>query len=64
MVGEEVRRVVEAVRREIPDARIILFGSRARGDYLKTSDIDLIIVSRVFGGMHFSDRAKYVLEIL
>jgi len=44
--------------------RIILFGFRARGDALKKSDIDLIVVSRKFGGMHFTDRAMCVLKIL
>ncbi|RDD52832.1 MAG: nucleotidyltransferase [Candidatus Korarchaeota archaeon NZ13-K] len=59
-----VLRVVEAIRRHIPDARIILFGSRARGDALKESDIDLIVVSKAFEGVGFTDRATYILKIL
>jgi len=63
-VDEITERVVKAIRERIPDARVILFGSRARGDALKDSDIDLIVVSKVFEGMHFTDRASYVLRIL
>jgi len=63
-VDEMVLRVVEAIRRHIPDARIILFGSRARGDALKESDIDLIVVSKAFEGVGFTDRATYILKIL
>jgi len=63
-VDEMVERVVKAIRKHLPDARIILFGSRARGDALKESDIDLIVVSKRFEGMHFTDRATYVLKIL
>ena len=40
VLGEIVRRLVEAVD---PD-RIILFGSRARGDARPDSDVDLLIV--------------------
>ena len=39
-LGEIVRRLVEAVD---PD-RIVLFGSRARGDARPDSDLDLLIV--------------------
>ena len=42
VLAEVVRRVVEATAPE----RIVLFGSRARGDARKTSDFDLLIVKR------------------
>jgi len=59
-----VERVVRAIRRHIPDARIILFRSRTRGDTLKESDIDLIVASKALEGIHFTHRAIYVLKIL
>jgi len=34
----------------------IIFGSRIRGDYLKDSDLDLILVSSNFSGIQFTDR--------
>ena len=40
VLAEIVRRLVEAVD---PD-RIVLFGSRARGDYRPDSDVDLLLV--------------------
>jgi len=58
------RGIGEAIEKRIPDARVILFGSRARGEAPKHSDVDLIVVSSVFKGMHFTDRASYVLRIL
>ncbi len=36
--------------------KIILFGSRARGDHLKDSDIDLLVVSKKFEGMPWRER--------
>lgn len=63
-VDRDVEKVVEVLKKSIPDARIILFGSRARGGAMKTSDIDLIIVSKIFESMHFTDRASFVLKIL
>ena len=60
----EIEKIVKAIRRVLPDARIILFGSRARGDALRTSDIDLIIVSRAFNGTPFPERPKKILRIL
>lgn len=63
-MNRDIERILEVLRSNIPDARIVLFGSRARGDALKTSDIDLIIISKVFENMHFTDRASYVLKIL
>ncbi|RLI98378.1 MAG: nucleotidyltransferase [Candidatus Aenigmatarchaeota archaeon] len=50
---EEIKREIERYKRRIKKKfqvdRIILFGSAARGEFTKDSDIDLIIVSRKFG---------------
>ncbi len=35
----------QTILSELPDCRIILFGSRARGDFDKYSDYDLLIVT-------------------
>jgi len=42
--------------------QMILFGSRARGDWLLTSDADLVIVSPDFQGLRFADRSAEVLR--
>lgn len=64
MVDEEIEKIVSTIKKHIPDAKIVLFSSRARGTYLRKSDIDIIVVSRVFEKMHFTDRISYVLRIL
>ncbi len=55
---------MEAIRSWDPEARVILFGSRARGDHLLDSDYDLIVVSPRFQGMPFSRRAAVILKEL
>lgn len=40
------------------------FGSRARGDALKHSDLDLIIVSKAFEGINFLKRIAMVISDL
>ena len=60
----DLRGIAEAIKARIPDARVIVFGSRVRGDWLEESDVDIIVVSSVFEGMSFSDRASLVLRIL
>ena len=37
--------VADAVQRSVTPARVILFGSRARGDYRSDSDIDLMVIT-------------------
>lgn len=40
----------------------ILFGSRARGDALKTSDVDLIVIDDKFADMPFPRRLIYLSQ--
>ncbi len=39
-----VKKIVETIRNVEPDAEIILFGSEARGDAAKESDIDILVL--------------------
>jgi len=41
---------------EIGAQKVILFGSRARGDWLHESDYDFIVVAERFEGVHFASR--------
>ncbi len=53
------------IKRLIPQytiQKIILFGSRARGDHLRMSDFDFIIVSPDFEGIHFIKRMAAIYE--
>jgi len=40
---EIIKSVVEIIKKHIPDARVILFGSRAKGENRPTSDFDFAI---------------------
>lgn len=55
LLAEVVRRLVEAID---PD-RIILFGSRARGDARPDSDLDLLIVKPSDEPAHRRDARAY-----
>jgi len=55
-VDELALKFARKVKRMFPDAKIILFGSRAREDALKTSDYDFIIVSKSFKNIPFFER--------
>lgn len=43
--------------------KMLLFGSRARGDYLQQSDIDVVVVSKGFAGIPFPRRLSDVSEL-
>ncbi len=55
---ERVRRFAQRLRQMMPDARIIWFGSRARGAHMEYSDYDFIVVSERFAGMPFTKRPE------
>ena len=58
---EEARRLVKALEaRGLKVEEAYVFGSRARGDYLEESDLDIVIVSRGFEGMKYLDRLDLV----
>jgi predicted nucleotidyltransferase len=42
-------------------ARVFVFGSRAQGNPLKESDLDLLVVSESFEGVQFIQRAPQLL---
>lgn len=49
---------LKEIRNKFNVEKFILFGSRARGDHVSESDIDLIVVSKDFKNIHFLDRLK------
>lgn len=49
-VPAELGEIVQAIVTEVNPEQVILFGSRARGDARRNSDLDLLVVeSRPFG---------------
>ena len=59
---EELREVVERLSRSLDLVAVVLFGSRARGDWGPWSDYDLLIIAWFREG--YLDRIKLVLDIL
>lgn len=49
------RQVKETVKAFDPNAEVILFGSRARGDYKKDSDWDFLILTDKEVDTHYKD---------
>ncbi|AAK42659.1 nucleotidyltransferase domain-containing protein [Saccharolobus solfataricus] len=49
---------INDISNEIRIEDVYVVGSRARGDYLETSDIDLVIISRDFEGLRYIDRLE------
>jgi len=47
---------VSFLKKKFNPLKLILFGSRARGDYLDESDFDLLVVSDQFKEIDFLDR--------
>lgn len=54
-IREQVIQEIRALARQYDVDRVILFGSRARGDFKRTSDIDLAVK----GG----DFARFALDV-
>lgn len=57
-----LKKLFKNLNKEIKIDKAILFGSRAREDYLYNSDVDLIIVSKNFKGMKFQDRTAIIFS--
>ncbi len=71
--AQVVQNFAQKIKKKYSIKKFILFGSRARGDHLKGSDFDIIIVSDTFSRIPFMDRipplyqywkAKQDLEVI
>ena len=61
---EAAEALLEALeRRGIHVEAAYLFGSRVRGDALRSSDVDLVVVSPSFRGMRPIDRLELVYQV-
>ena len=58
-VKEHLRKFKRLVEKRFRLEKMILFGSRARDDWLYTSDVDLILVSENFQSMNFLQRMRW-----
>jgi len=62
-VDEVVKAFIEALSRKVRVEAVYAFGSRVKGDWIKDSDIDLVIVSEDFRDMPFTKRMDVVEEV-
>lgn len=60
---EGLKEFLKKLHARFPLERAILFGSRARGEELKHSDYDLVLVSPAFRGMTYPERVGAVLAL-
>jgi len=51
-----LKQFIAKVVAKLAPRKVILFGSRARGDNTRESDYDIIIISEKFKGIPFTDR--------
>ncbi len=58
-----LRRFLHRVHERFPLERVLLFGSRARGDELDVSDYDLLLVSDGFRGLTWQERLRQVMDL-
>ena len=58
-ISEKLLSGIQAIARRYPVKKIVLFGSRARGDHKKNSDIDLA----VFPEPEFQRGARFASEV-
>lgn len=67
-MGRELDKIIEEVKefllsiQGIKIEKAILFGSWVRGDWMKWSDVDLILVSPDFEGIRFTERPVTLCE--
>lgn len=59
----EFGQFVEMIKERYQPQAVILFGSRAKGEPLTTSDYDLLIVSSSFKGVPFTDRMTDIYKL-
>ena len=62
-IRQEIKEYVDILKKEIPVQKVIIYGSHARGRARPDSDIDLAIVSSVFG-KKYQAAGKYLFRKL
>lgn len=62
-VEEWLDEFLEVVKEKYSPEKILIFGSRARGDHLLESDVDLVIVSKKFEGVNWLTRIREVADL-
>ncbi|MCE7872708.1 nucleotidyltransferase domain-containing protein [bacterium CPR1] len=61
-VEPQLKGYLQVLKRKLPVRAAVVFGSRARNDHWRDSDIDLLVVSEAFEGMPRSLRIDFLLD--
>lgn len=61
---ERLREFVKRVKEKFKPEKVLLFGSRARGEHLEESDHDILIVSEGFRAYEFKKRITEVYGLI
>ncbi|HLC32447.1 MAG TPA: nucleotidyltransferase domain-containing protein [Candidatus Nanoarchaeia archaeon] len=61
-IDDVSKQFARKIKKKLGASRIILFGSRARGDFFEYSDYDFIIISPAFDGVHWLERISCVVK--
>lgn len=66
MASEEDRidQFIKKLKERFNPEKILLFGSRARGDNLRESDYDILIISKAFEELNFRERIIEVYKLV
>ena len=62
MMFKHLKKLLKKIQKEYEVRKMLLFGSRARGDYFLDSDVDIIIISPQFEGVFFTQRMANISE--
>jgi predicted nucleotidyltransferase len=62
--GELIEEALKVIRKFLPTARVIVFGSRARGDFRENSDLDVAIDSGEVIPAEVMERIREALDEL
>lgn len=63
-VDARIKKLVYCIKKEFQNSKVILFGSRAKGDAFNFSDWDLLVISNAFEGVSFRDRMDKILSLI
>ena len=58
-----MKEFVQRLKARFDIEKVLLFGSRVKGEALRNSDYDFIIVSKDFKGIFFTDRISMLYDL-
>lgn len=63
-IKPEIATLVKKIKQQFSPAKVVLFGSRARNDFMNYGGWDLMVISENFEGISFRDRMDKILSLI